>query len=147
MKALRKIWMNGRYVDWKDAKVHVLTHALHYGTAIFEGMRCYDTARGPAVFRMKDHYQRLLDGTKAYQFGMKYGLDRLVSTTRELIRRNRVKECYIRPICYAGYGTIGINAAGVPFGLAIIPVNMGKYYGSKAEHGISCEVSSWQRIN
>ena len=147
MKALHRIWMNGRYVDWKDAKVHVLTHALHYGTAIFEGMRCYDTRRGPAVFRMKDHYRRLLDGAKSYQFELKYSLEQLCSITKELIKRNRVKECYIRPICYAGYGTIGISPVGVPYSLSIIPVDMGKYYGPKAENGISCEISSWQRIN
>jgi branched-chain amino acid aminotransferase len=147
MKALRKIWINGRYVDWKDAKVHILTHALHYGTAIFEGMRCYDTDKGSAVFRMKDHYRRLLEGAKSYQFEIKYSLEQLCGITKELIRRNRVKECYVRPICYAGYGTIGISPVGVPYGLAIIPLNMGKYYGPKAEHGISCEVSSWQRIN
>lgn len=147
MKALRKIWMNGRYVDWKEAKVHVLTHALHYGTAIFEGMRCYNTDNGPAVFRMKDHYQRLLDGAKSYQFELKYSLKQLCSITKELIKRNRVKECYVRPICYAGYGTIGISPVGIPFDLAIIPVNMGKYYGTKGERGISCEISSWQRIN
>lgn len=147
MKALHTIWMNGRYVAWKDAKVHVLTHALHYGTAIFEGMRCYSTARGPAVFRMKDHYQRLLEGTKAYQFEIKYALDQLRRATKELIRRNRVKECYIRPICYVAYGNIGINITGMPFGMAIIPLDMGRYFGAKAEHGISCEVSSWERIS
>jgi branched-chain amino acid aminotransferase len=147
MKALRKVWMNGRYVDWKDANVHILTHALHYGTAIFEGMRCYDTDGGPAVFRMKDHYRRLIDGAKSYQFELKYSLEQLCSITKELIKRNHVKECYLRPICYAGYGTIGISPVGIPYGLSIIPVDMGKYYGPKAERGISCEISSWQRIN
>jgi branched-chain amino acid aminotransferase len=147
MKALHSIWMNGRYVDWKDAKIHVLTHALHYGTAIFEGMRCYDTAKGPAVFRMKDHYQRLMEGAKAYQFDIKYGVGQLRSATKELIRRNRVRTCYLRPICYAGYGTIGINITGMPFDMAIIPVNLGKYFGAKAEHGISCQISSWERIS
>jgi len=147
MKALRKIWMNGRFVDWKNAKIHVLTHALHYGTAIFEGMRCYNTAHGPAVFRMKDHYQRLLDGVKSYQFEIDYTVDQLRRATKELIKRNRLKSCYLRPICYAGYGSIGINIIGIPFDMAIIPVDMGKYFGAKAERGISCEVSSWKRID
>ncbi|MFN7990685.1 MAG: branched-chain amino acid transaminase [Candidatus Micrarchaeia archaeon] len=147
MKALRKIWMNGRFVDWKKAKVHVLTHGLHYATAIFEGMRCYSTKDGPAIFRMKDHYRRLIDGTKSYQFGLDYSLSELCRLTKELIRRNRVRSCYIRPICYAGYGTIGINIKGAPFELAIIPVGLGKYFGKKAGTGISCEISSWKRIS
>ncbi len=147
MKALKKIWLNGRFVDWKDAKIHVLTHGLHYGTAIFEGMRCYDTKDGPAIFRMKDHYRRLIDGTKSYQFELDYKLEELCSITKALIRKNKLRNCYIRPICYAGYGTIGINVEGVPFELAIIPVDLGKYFGDKAEHGISCEISSWKRIS
>ncbi len=147
MKALKKIFLNGKFVDWKDAKIHVLTHALHYGTAIFEGMRCYPTKDGPAIFRMKDHYKRLIDGTKSYQFELPFGIERLCKTTKELIRRNRLKECYIRPICYAGYGTIGVYAEGMPFEFAIIPVDMGKYFGDKAEKGISCEISSWKRIS
>ncbi len=147
MKALKKIFLNGRFVDWKDAKIHVLTHALHYGTAIFEGMRCYRTKDGPAIFRMKDHYRRLIDGTKSYQFVLPFGMEKLCSTTKELIRRNRLKECYIRPICYAGYGTIGVYSEDMPFEFAIIPVNMGKYFGEKAEKGISCEISSWKRIS
>jgi branched-chain amino acid aminotransferase len=147
MKPLKKIWMNGRFVNWKDAKIHVLTHALHYGTAIFEGMRCYDTPYGPAVFRMKDHYKRFLDGEKAYQFDMKYPVDELCRATKELIRRNKVRECYLRPICYAGYGTIGLSISGVQFDIAIIPVDLGKYFGKKADYGIKCEVSSWKRIS
>ncbi len=147
IKPLKSIWMNGRFVRWKDAKVHVLTHGLHYATAIFEGMRCYDTPLGPAIFRMKDHYKRFLDGEKSYQFEMKYGLKKLCDVTKELVRRNKVRECYIRPICYVGYGTIGINIDGAPFEIAIIPVIFGKYFGKKAETGITCEVSSWKRIS
>src|SRR5512143_3725534 len=115
MKALKKIWLNGRFVDWKDAKIHVLTHGLHYGTAIFEGMRCYDTKDGPAIFRMKDHYRRLIDGTKSYQFELDYSLEELCGITKKLMKKNKLKSCYIRPICYAGYGSIGINIAGIPF--------------------------------
>ncbi|HSB46447.1 MAG TPA: branched-chain amino acid transaminase [Candidatus Bilamarchaeum sp.] len=147
IKPLKKIFLNGKFVDWNDAKVHVLTHGLHYGTAIFEGMRCYDTKNGPAIFRMKDHYRRLIDGTKSYQFDFDYKLEKLCSITKELIRKNGVKSCYIRPICFAGYGTIGINPVGIKYEFAVIPVDFGKYFGRKAESGISCEVSSWKRIS
>lgn len=147
MRPLSKIWMNGKFVNWKDAKIHVLTHGLHYGTAIFEGMRCYNTKNGPAIFRMKDHYKRFLDGEKAYQFDMKYTLKKLSEITKELIRKNKVRSCYLRPICYVGYGTIGINIANASFELAIIPVEFGKYFGKKAGGGVSCEVSSWKRIS
>ena len=142
-----KVWMNGKYVKWKDAHVPILTHALHYATAIFEGMRCYETKGGSAVFRMKDHYERFVDGTKTYQFKMKYSVSQLSKATKELIRKNKLKSCYIRPICYVGYKTIGVDIRGAPFETAIIAVPFGKYYGKKAETGISCKISSWKRIN
>ncbi|VVC02541.1 Amino-transferase class IV [Candidatus Bilamarchaeum dharawalense] len=147
MKPLSKIWMDGKFVNWDDAKIHVLTHGLHYGTAIFEGMRCYDTKNGPAVFRMKDHYHRLFRGAKAYEFKINYSQNHLISVTKELIRKNKVKSCYIRPICYIGYSSIGINMLDKPFHLSIIPVDFAKYFGKKAELGISCTISSWRRIS
>ncbi len=147
MKPLKKIWMDGKFVNWKDAKVHVLTHGLHYATAIFEGMRCYDTPSGPAVFRMRDHYKRFFRGAKCYQFEINYTLEELMAATRELICRNGVRACYIRPICYVGYSEIGISTLGKPFQLSIIPVDFSKYFGKKAERGIRCMVSSWRRIS
>lgn len=147
MKTSAYVWMNGKYVRWKDAKIHILTHALHYGTAIFEGMRCYDTASGPAIFRMDDHYRRFFQGEKSYQFEMNYSMAQLKAATKELIRRNRMKSAYIRPICYVGYSEIGISTLGKPFDVAIIPVDFAKYYGSKAENGITCCISSWRRIS
>jgi branched-chain amino acid aminotransferase len=147
MKELSKIWMDGRFVDWKDAKVHILTHALHYGTAIFEGMRCYDTSLGPAIFRMDDHYRRLFQGAKSYEFEMKYSLGHLKAVTRELVRKNHVRSCYIRPICYVGYASVGLSSIGKPYEFSIIPVDLPKYYGPKSEHGITCMVSSWRRIS
>lgn len=147
LKPLKKIWMNGKYVSWKDANVHILTHALHYGTAIFEGMRCYETVNGPAVFRMGDHYERLLHGIKTYEFEIKYDEEQLGKITKELIRKNNVKSCYIRPICYIGYGTIGIDVSNAPYEIAIIPVPFGKYFGDKFNTGISCKISSWKRIS
>ncbi|MBI5047266.1 branched-chain amino acid transaminase, partial [Candidatus Micrarchaeota archaeon] len=147
IKPLKKIWMNGKFVNWKSATVHVMTHALHYGTAIFEGMRCYDTKYGPAVFRMTDHYRRLLEGTKVYQFDVKYSLAQLTQATKKLIKINKLKTGYLRPLCYADYGTFGLNLQHAPFGFAIVPISLGKYYGKKAEQGISCQISSWERIN
>jgi len=142
-----KIWMDGKTVDWDKANVHVLTHALHYGTAIFEGMRCYNTIRGPAVFRMKDHYKRLADGCKSYQFGLKYSVAQMCESTKKLIKTNKMKECYVRPIIFAGAGGLGISIIGRPFQLAIATIPWGRYFGKKAQTGISCGVSSWKRIS
>lgn len=147
MKGLGKIWLNGKFVEYKDAKIHVLTHGLHYGTAIFEGMRCYDTQYGPAVFRMSDHYERMLHGIKIYEFGSTYPKSTLLKATKELIRRNRIRSCYLRPICFIGNKGIGIDITGAPFEFAIIPVQLGKYFGAKAQVGISCGISSWKRIS
>lgn len=147
MKPLKKIWMNGKLVNWDDAKIHVLTHGLHYATAIFEGMRCYETPSGPAIFRMKDHYKRFYQGAKSYQFEINYTMEELMKATRDLIKANGVKACYIRPICYAGYSEIGISTQGKPFELSIIPIDFSKYFGKKAEKGIKCMISSWRRIS
>jgi branched-chain amino acid aminotransferase len=146
MKSVKKIWMDGKFVDWKKANVHVLTHGLHYGLAIFEGMRCYSTPDGPAVFRMKDHYQRFRNGCKSYKFSCKYPVGKLCETTRKLIKLNKLKECYIRPITFTGYDRIGLDMTGVPFNFAICAIPFGKYFGEKADKGISCGISSWRRM-
>ncbi|MBI5223059.1 branched-chain amino acid transaminase [Candidatus Micrarchaeota archaeon] len=142
-----KIWLNGKLVPWKSAKIHVLTHALHYGTAIFEGMRCYSTIQGPAVFRMSDHYNRLISGAKSYQFKVNYSQSQLCLATKNLIRKNHLSECYLRPICYAGYKGIGLDISDAPFEFAIIPYPMGNLFGDKSRNGISCGISSWARID
>jgi branched-chain amino acid aminotransferase len=146
MKEAKKIWMNGKFVDWKKANVHLLTHALHYGTAIFEGMRCYDTVEGPAIFRMQDHLQRLKNGTKSYQFELKYSIKEMSSIIRKLIKINKFSSCYVRPICYIGYKTIGLDTTGAPYDFAIAAIDFGKYFGDKADKGINCSISSWRRI-
>lgn len=147
METLKKIWLDGEFVDWKNAKVHVLTHALHYGTAIFEGMRCYDTQDGPAVFRMKDHYRRLANGCKSYHFKLDYSVDEMCGITKKLIRANRVKECYLRPIVFVGYEKLGLSMSGCPFSFSISAIPWGRYFGKKAESGISCGISSWRRMH
>jgi len=146
MKALRKIWLDGKLVDWDKAKIHVLTHGLHYGTAIFEGMRCYDTPKGPALFRMRDHYQRLLNGCKSYHFKLDYSVDELCRITKKLIKANKVRECYIRPIVFVGYGKLGLSIDGCPFSFSISAIPWGRYFGAKAEKGITCGISSWRRM-
>lgn len=146
MKELKKIWMNGKFVNWKDANIHVLTHGLHYGIAIFEGMRCYKTPNGSAVFRMKDHYQRLVDGCKSYKFELDYTVDEMCEITKKLIKLNKVKECYVRPIIFTGYSKIGLDPTGCPYHFSISAIPFGKYFGEKAEKGIKCGVSSWMRM-
>jgi branched-chain amino acid aminotransferase len=103
------IWMNGEFVAWEDAKVHVLTHGLHYGTGVFEGIRCYETERGPAIFRHLDHLQRLERSAELYYMPMPFGVQQMREATRELIARNGLRSCYIRPLVYRGYGQMGLN--------------------------------------
>jgi branched-chain amino acid aminotransferase len=146
MKALKKIWMDGKFIRWNDAKVHVLTHALHYGIGIFEGMRCYNTSKGPAVFRMRDHYKRLESGCKSYQFELDYSVDQMCGITRKLIKLNKVKECYVRPLVFTGYKSIGLDIRGAPFHFSISAISFGKYFGEKADKGITCGISSWRRM-
>ena len=108
MKQADLIWMNGEFVKWEDAKVHVLTHGLHYGTGVFEGVRCYDTEIGPAIFRHADHIDRLYKSAELYYMPIPYEREQLRQATLELIGRNGFRECYIRPIVFRGYGTMGL---------------------------------------
>ena len=106
---VEKIWFNGELVDWADAKIHVLTHALHYGSGVFEGIRCYKAKKGPAVFRLRDHMKRLIDSGKMYYMDLPYTIDELCEATKEVIRVNKLDSCYIRPIAFRGYGEMGLN--------------------------------------
>ena len=147
MRATEKIWMNGEFVDWADAKIHIATHGLHYGSGVFEGIRCYDTERGPAVFRLADHMQRLHNSARLLYMDIPYSVDELVAATHELISVNKIDECYIRPIAYRGYGELGVAAQGNPVDVAILCWPWGTYLGAEAlEHGITAKISSWQRI-
>ena len=146
MQTLKKIWMNGKFIDWKKAQIHVLTHGLHYGIGVFEGMRCYKTPKGPAVFRMKDHYQRLVNGCKSYRFDLEYNVKEMCDITKKLIKMNKVKECYVRPIVFTGYSKIGLDPTGCPYHFAICAIPFGKYFGEKADKGITCGTSSWRRM-
>lgn len=143
-----KIWMNGKLINWDDAKVHVLTHALHYGSGVFEGIRAYETDKGTAVFRLTDHMKRLFNSAKIYLMDLPYSLDELVKATKETIRANNLNSCYIRPIAYRGYGEMGLNPLNAPVDFAIAVWSWGAYLGEEGlKNGIRAMVSSFQRID
>jgi len=143
-----KIWMNGKLVNWDDAKVHVLSHALHYGSGVFEGIRAYETDKGTAVFRLTDHMQRLLNSAKIYLKNLPYSLDELVEAAKETVRVNNLRSCYIRPIAFRGYGEMGLNPLDAPIDIAIAVWSWGAYLGEDGlKNGISAMISSFQRID
>jgi len=143
------IWMNGEFVAWEDAKVHVLTHGLHYGTGVFEGVRCYDTASaGPAVFRHQEHIERLYRSAELYYMPIPYEAEQLRAATLELIGRNGLRSCYIRPLVYRGYGTMGLFPLDAPVEVTVAVWEWGSYLGDEGKtKGIRAKVSSWRRIS
>ena len=139
--------MNGDFVPWQEAKVHVLTHGLHYGTGVFEGVRCYDTELGPAVFRNAEHVQRLLRSAELYYMPVPYSEAQLREATRELVARNGLSSCYIRPIVFRGYGSMGLNPLDAPVDVTIACWEWGTYLGEEGmRNGVRAKVSSWERI-
>lgn len=142
-----KIWMNGSLVDWADAKIHIASHVIHYGSGVFEGARCYDTPRGSACFRLDAHLSRLFDSAKIYRMEPKPSYDELHTAVLETIRANHFKACYIRPIVYRGYNTLGVNPFPCPVDTAILTWEWGAYLGQDAlTHGVDVRVSSWSRM-
>jgi branched-chain amino acid aminotransferase len=142
------IWMNGEFVAWEDAKVHVLTHALHYGTGVFEGERCYDTQRGPAIFRHKEHLERLERSAKLYYMDIPYSREQLREATHDLIGRNGFRSCYIRPLVYRGHGPMGLVPLDNPVDVMIAAWEWGAYLGEEGKQkGVRARVSSWRRIS
>jgi branched-chain amino acid aminotransferase len=142
------IWQNGEFVAWDDAKVHVLTHGLHYGTGVFEGIRCYDTQRGSAIFRHDEHLNRLLRSAGLYNIPLGYSAEEIRQATKELIRRNGLRSCYIRPLAFRGYGEMGLYAASAPVEMIIAVWPWGAYLGEEGKrHGIRATVSPWRRIS
>ena len=142
------IWMNGEFVAWEDAKVHVLTHAMHYGTGVFEGERCYDTERGPAIFRHDEHLDRLERSAKLYYMDMPFSREQLREATHELIARNGFRSCYIRPLVYRGAGPMGLFPLDNPVEAMIACWEWGAYLGEEGKQkGIRARVSSWRRIS
>ena len=148
MQETEKIWMNGELVDWADAKVHVGVHGLHYGSGVFEGIRCYDTPKGPAVFRLGDHMQRLHNSARLLHMTIPYSVDELKNATNELVGANGLPECYVRPIAFYGYGELGVAAQGNPIETVIMSWPWGSYLGEDGlKNGISAKISSWQRVS
>ncbi|HZO60769.1 MAG TPA: branched-chain amino acid transaminase [Solirubrobacterales bacterium] len=142
------IWMNGELVRWEDAKVHVLTHALHYGSGVFEGIRAYETERGTAVFRHQDHLDRLRRSAELYYMDLPYTVEKLREATHELIRANKLPSCYIRPVAYRGYGEMGLFPLNLPVDVFIAVWSWGAYLGEEGQkHGVRCKVSSWRRMS
>ncbi len=142
-----KIWMNGSLVNWADAKIHIASHVVHYGSGVFEGARCYATPKGSACFRLDAHLDRLLDSAKIYRMDIPHTLTRLEDAVLETIRANGFKACYIRPIVYRGYGALGVNPFPCPVDVAILLWEWGKYLGDGAlESGVDVKVSSWTRM-
>jgi branched-chain amino acid aminotransferase len=141
-----KIWMNGSLVDWADAKIHVGSHVVHYGSGVFEGARCYDTVRGAACFRLDAHLERLFDSCKIYRMEPAVGYDEIHRAVLETIRVNEYKACYIRPIVYRGYHTLGVNPLPCPVDTAILLWEWGAYLGQDAiTKGVDVKISSWAR--
>ena len=147
MQETEKIWMNGELIDWADAKVHVGVHGLHYGSGVFEGIRCYDTEEGPAVFRLAEHLQRLRDSARLLYMEIPFSVEELREACHELVGANGLPECYLRPIAFYGYGQLGVAARENPVETVIMSWPWGAYLGEEGlRQGIRAKISSWQRI-
>ncbi len=148
MREVGKIWMNGRLVPFKDAKIHVLTHALHYSTAVFEGLRCYDTPGGSAIFRLPDHVDRLFRSAKMYSMRIPYTKAQITEAIIKTVRASSLRECYIRPIAYYGYGNMGLTPSKnkIDVSIACWEWKMGESSAGK-KSGAKCKISSWTRID
>ena len=143
---VERIWMDGEFVDWDEAQVHVLTHALHYGTGVFEGVRCYATESGPAIFRWDEHLDRFYQSAKSYNMEIPYNAAELTEATVELIRGEGLESCYIRPVAFYGYKMLGLNPSDCPVKTAIAAWPWGTYLGEDAlENGVDVTISSWRK--
>jgi branched-chain amino acid aminotransferase len=147
LKKSKKIWMDGKFVDWDDANIHVCAHVVHYGTAVFEGIRCYKTKKGAAVFRLDPHIKRLYNSAKMYRMEPERPKKEFTEACLETIRVNEMEECYIRPLVYRGYNELGVNPFNNPINAFIVVWEWGQYLGPEAlEQGVDVCVSSWNRI-
>ncbi|MCX6767252.1 MAG: branched-chain amino acid transaminase [Candidatus Micrarchaeota archaeon] len=142
-----KVWKNGKIIPWADASVDIMTHALHYGTGVFEGIRCYNTPKGPALFRAADHYKRFMESAKTYLMKIPYTQAQFVEATKQVVKANKLSDCYIRPIAFYGFGELAPNVLNCPVEVAIIAIKFGSYMAGAKERGIKCVVSSWTRIS
>ncbi len=141
-----KIWMNGKLVDWANATIHVASHVIHYGSGVFEGARCYETVNGPACFRLDAHMRRLIDSARIYRMDVPYDQQTLTDAVIDLIRVNNFKACYIRPLVYRGYDSLGVNPLPCPVDVAIMLWEWGAYFTKEAiEEGLDVKISTWAR--
>jgi branched-chain amino acid aminotransferase len=148
MKKLQKLWLDGDFVDWDDATIHILTHGLHYGYVIFEGMRCNSTLNGPAIFRLEEHLERLIDSAKIYRMKLEYSKEEIRDACVNIVKENHIDECYIRPIAFSAYGEMGLNPLKNRTSLGITVWEWGPYFGKAGTaKGVRCMVSSWVRID
>lgn len=142
-----KIWFNGKLVDWKDATVHVMAHVIHYGSSVFEGFRCYDHAKGPALFRLADHIKRLFNSAKIYRISIPYTQEELEQACNDVVKANGLRSAYIRPVVYRGYGSLGVDPKDCPIEVAVAALLWGKYLGEEAiNDGVDVCISSWNRM-
>lgn len=140
------IWMDGEFIPWKEAKIHILSHVVHYGSAVFEGIRCYKTEKGPAIFRLKEHIDRLYFSASIYHMKIPYTKEQLINACKEIVKANGLQECYIRPIVYRGYGEMGVNPLNLPVKVAIAAWVWGPYLGKAKEEGARVIISTWRRF-
>jgi branched-chain amino acid aminotransferase len=146
VKKVEKIWMNGSLINWDEAKIHILSHVIHYGSSWFEGIRCYETKKGSAIFRLDEHLKRLVNSAKMYRSEIPYTMAEMEQAIKDTIKANGLKSCYIRPIAYRGYGDVGVNPFGCPVDLTVAVWEWGKYLGAEAlEKGIDVRFASWSR--
>jgi len=142
-----KIWFSGKMIDWKEANIHVASHVIHYGSAVFEGVRSYNTAKGAAVFRLKEHVQRLFNSAKIYRMKIPFTVEQVFDACIETIRVNKMQEAYLRPVAFRGYDSLGVHPKQCPIECVIIPMVWGKYLGDEAiNEGVDVRVSSWTRM-
>ena len=144
----KKIWHNGKFVNWNDANIHVMSHVIHYASSVFEGIRCYATPKGPAIFRLREHMERLRNSAYVFRMELDYSVDDLVNACVETVRVNEFQECYLRPLVMRGYGPFGVNPLGNPIEIYIASWVWGKYLGAEAvEQGVDVCIASWARMS
>ena len=147
VKHYEKVWHNGEFIPWNEATIHVASHVVSYASCLFEGIRCYDTPQGPAIFRLKEHTDRLVNSCKIYRMELAFTRDQLAQAMVELVRVNNVKHCYLRPVIFRGYGEVGVSPLKNPIEIYLLAWEWGKYLGEEAlRQGVDVCVSSWQRI-
>lgn len=147
MAKMDYIWFNGELVEWDKATIHVLSHVVHYGSSVFEGIRCYETPSGPAIFRLQDHTRRMFNSAKIYRMALPYSEAQINQASHEVVRANKLRSAYLRPVAFRGYGSLGVDPRPCPVDVAVAAMNWGKYLGEEAlEQGVDVGVSSWARI-